>query len=143
MNTARELMKLIETPRALSKALPKASFICFPVSYSLMFWMIFLKAISQPQSLMYFIPSITSVVISTLLSFRRLIYLTISPFLEEIKLLRGVIKINIAIPTNPTHPICIIKRQETPTIMIGNSKASIKEKIYLFIFLFAYFLTLV
>ena len=57
MNMVKLLRNPINWARALSKALPRARLFNFPISSTLIFWIILLNAISHPYSFTYFMPS--------------------------------------------------------------------------------------
>ena len=84
--------------------------------------MIFLNAISQPYNLTNLIPSMTYVVISTLLSLWILIYLIKLPFLFDIQLAKGIMRRITMIPSMPGQPKRVTSNTAEPTIVKGKPK---------------------
>ena len=84
--------------------------------------MIFLKAIYHPYNLMNLMPSITSVVIWILLSLNTLISCISFPFLFEIKLDKGILRITNTIPNTPGQPNLVMSNMVEPIAVTGKVK---------------------
>ena len=118
-----ELMNPIDLLRALSRDRPNPNFFKMDTSASLIESSLFLKAIYHPQSLIYFIPSITSVETWILQSFRVASFLIRFPFALEIRWVIGIDKRRLITPTKPAIPIKFTTRILYPIVQMTKGRS--------------------